>query len=106
MKPKAPKLAPIKKRKHKSWRERKARLVAKKLKEEEVKCQENDGETKETTSTNNSKHEKGLILADKIFEPLETLLMAYKSQSKSKEPLNIQWDNYLDPEIEKRRFAI
>ena len=45
-----------------------------------------------------------MVLVDKIFEPLDTLLMAYKSQLG--EPLNIQWDNYPDLELEKRRFAI
>ena len=66
----------VRKRKHQSWRERKARLVAKKLKEEEEKCQESDGKTKPNTSMNNSKHKGGLVLANKIFEPSHTLLMA------------------------------
>ena len=62
LKPKERVPALVKKRKHKSWRERKAHLVAKKLKKEEAKRQENDGETKATTSTDNSKHEGGLEL--------------------------------------------
>ena len=45
-------------------------------------------------------------MADKIFEPLDTLLMAYKSRLNFGEPLNIQWDNYPDSELEKRRFSI
>ena len=32
--------------------------------------------------------------------------MAYESRLKSGEPMNIQWENYPDPELEKRRFAI
>ena len=47
-----------------------------------------------------------MVLADKIFELLDTLFMAYKSQLKFGEPINIQWNNYPDPELEKRRFAI
>ena len=96
----------VKKRKHKSWRDRKAHLVAKKLKEEEVKCQENDGEAKATTSTNNSKHEGGLVLTNKIFEPLDTLLMAYKSRLKSKDTLKVQWKKYPDLKLKKGQFAI
>ena len=56
--------------------------MAKKLKEEEAKQQEDDGETKSTSSTNNLKHKGGLVLAKTIFEPLQTLLMAYESQLK------------------------
>ena len=37
MQPQEPEQKPTKKQKHKTWRERKARLVAKKLKEEEAK---------------------------------------------------------------------
>ena len=32
--------------------------------------------------------------------------MAYESRLKSGEPMNIQWEHYPDPELEKRRFAI
>ena len=32
--------------------------------------------------------------------------MAYKSRLKFGEPMNIQWENYPDLELEKRRFAI
>ena len=81
--------------------------MAKKLKEEEVKQQQRRyNESKKTSSTDNLKHKGGSILADKIFEPLDTLLMAYESRLKSGEPMNIQWENYLDPKLEKRRFAI
>ena len=81
--PKESKQVPLKKRKHKTWRERKARLVAKRLIEEEGKQQNKDKESRATSSTNNSKHEGGLFLADKIFETL-----------------------YPDPKLEKRRFSI
>ena len=47
-----------------------------------MKCQEDEGEIKATSSTRNSKHEGGLVLANKIFEPLDTLLMDYKSRLK------------------------
>ena len=81
--------------------------MAKKLKEEEVKQQQRrDNVVKETSSTDNSKHKGGLVLADKIFEPLDTLLMAYESQLKSRESLNTQWENYPTPKLEKKRFAI
>ena len=105
--PQEPKQVPTKKQKHKTWRECKARLVAKKLKEEEAKQQQKrDHEPKETSSTNNSKHEGGSVLADKIFKPLDTLLMAYESRLKTGEPLITQRENYPDPALEKRRFAI
>ena len=47
-----------------------------------------------------------MVLADKIFEPLDTLVMAYESRLESGDTLGIQWKNYLDLELEKRRFAI
>ena len=54
--------------------------MAKKIKEGVAKQQQKwDDESKTTSSTANSKHEGGLILADKIFEPLDNLLMAYES---------------------------
>ena len=81
--------------------------MAKKLKEEEVKQQQKrDNEAKEASSTENSKHKWGSILVDKIFEPLDTLLMAYESRLKSGEPMSIQWENYPDPELEKSKFSI
>ena len=61
--------------------------MAKKIKEEVVKQQ--DDESKTTSSTDNSKHEGGLVLTDKIFELLDTLLMAYESQWKFGEPLRV-----------------
>ena len=61
------------------WRERKARFVAKRIKEEETKQQYINKESKATSSIDNSKHARGSVLADKIFEPLDTLLMAYES---------------------------
>ena len=63
--------------------------MAKKLKEEEAKQQQKeDDESKATSSIDNSKHKGGSMLAEKIFEPLDTLLMAYKSRLKFGEPLN------------------
>ena len=59
----------VKKRKHKSWRERKACIVAKNLKEDEMKHKKNEEEIKVASSTDNSKHEGDLVLVDKIFEP-------------------------------------
>ena len=54
--------------------------MAKKIKEEGVKQQQKqDEKSKAISSIDNSKHKGGLVLADKIFEPLDTLLMAYKS---------------------------
>ena len=54
--------------------------MAKKIKEEGVKQQQKqDDESKVTSSIDNSKLEGGLVLADKNFQPLDTLLMAYKS---------------------------
>ena len=44
--------------------------------------------------------------ANKFFEPLDTLLMAYESQLKSVEPLNIQWKKYPDPKLENKGFSI
>ena len=96
---------PVKKRKNKSWRERKARLVAKKLKEEEAKRLKKENQNK-TSSSNNSKHKGGSVLADKIFEPLDTLLMAYESKLRPSETMEVQWEKYPDPELEKRRFEI
>ena len=80
--------------------------MAKRLKEEEAKQQNGDKESKATSFTTNSKHEGGLVLADKVFEPLDTLLMAYESRLKLGETFNIQWDKYSNPELEKRRFSI
>ena len=80
--------------------------MAKKIKEEGAKQQKKDKKTKATSSTNNSKNEGGLVLADKIFEPLDTLLMAYESRLKSGDTLDIQWEKYLDPNFEKCQFAI
>ena len=96
---------PVKKQKNKLWRERKARLVAKKLKEEEAKCQKKENQNK-TSSSNNSKHEGGFVLADKIFEPLDTLLMAYESKLRPDETMEVQWEKYPDPKLENCRFEI
>ena len=41
-----------------------------------------------------------------MFEPLDTLLMAYESWLKSREALDIQWEKYPDHELERRRFTI
>ena len=80
--------------------------MAKKLKEEEAKQQKRDDKTNASSSSNNSKHEGGLELVDKIFEPLDTLLMAYESRLKLGDTLEIQWEKYRDPELEKCQFAI
>ena len=48
-------------------------MATKKLKEKEEKCQDNDSETKATTSTIKSKLEGGLVFAKFFFEPLDTL---------------------------------
>ena len=80
--------------------------MAKKLKEEEVKWQKGDDKKNASSSSNNSKHEGGLVLANKIFEPLDTLLMVYKSQLKSGDTLEGQWEKYLDPKLEKCQFVI
>ena len=61
--------------------------MAKKQKEEEDRCQNKEGKTKGSSSSNDSKHEGGLILPDKIFEPLDTLLMAYELRLKSGDTL-------------------
>ena len=45
-------------------------------------------------------------MVNKIFEPLETLLMAYESRLKSREPIEKQWEKYLDLELEKSKLAI
>ena len=76
LQPKEPEQVPIKKKKNKSWREQKARLVAKKPKGGEEKQQKKDDKTNATSSSNNLKHKGELILLDKIFEPLDTFLMA------------------------------
>ena len=81
-------------------------MAAKKQKETEQKQTQKDGETKDSSSSDTSKMEGGLVLANKLFEPLDTLLMAYESRLKSGETLETQWENYPDPELEKRRFAI
>ena len=99
-------LAPTKKRKQKSWRERRAKMAAKKRKEIEQKQKEKNKKAEDSSSSNTSKHEGGSVLVDKLFEPLDTLLMAYESRLKSGETLETQWENYPDPELEKRRFAI
>ena len=75
--------------------------MAKKLKEEEAKHLKKDNKANKTSSTNNSNHKEGLVLADKIFEPLDTLLMAYKSRLNFGDTLEVQWDKYPDPELEK-----
>ena len=49
--------SPTKKRKQKSWRERKARIVAEELKEEEERCQYKERKMEGSSSSNDSKHE-------------------------------------------------
>ena len=99
---------PLKRNKYKYrlWRERKSKLVAKKLKEEEVRRQNSDQKAKVASSSDSSKHEGGLVFADKIFKPLDTLLIAYKSRLKSENTLKGQWEKSLDLELKKQRFAI
>ena len=45
------------------------------------------------------------MLANKIFKPLDTLLMAYESTLKSSHLLEVQWEKYLDPQLEKLLFV-
>ena len=99
-------LAPTKKCKQKSCRERQAKMAAKKWKEVEQKQNQKDEETKESSKLNTSKQEDGSVLVDKLFEPLDTLLMAYESRLKSGETLEKQWENYPDRALEKRRFIV
>ena len=80
--------------------------MAKKLKEEETKQMKKNNKINETSSTNNSKHKGGLVLANKIFEPLDILLMAYKSRLKSKDTLEVQWEKYQDPKFEKCQLRL
>ena len=56
--------------------------IDKKQKEEEKKQQMIKGEPKATLSSKTSKHEGGFFLANKIFEPLDSLLMANESRLK------------------------
>ena len=99
-------IAPTKKCKQKSWRERQAKLVAKKQKETEQKQNQKDEELRVSSSSNTSKHEGRSVLVDKLFELLDTLLTAYKSRLKTSETLEKKWENYPDPELEKRRFVV
>ena len=99
-------IASTKKCNQKSWRERQAKMAAKKQKEAKQKQNQKDEETKDSSLSNTSKHEGGSMLVDKLFEPLDTLLMAYESKLKSGESLEKQWENYPDLELEKCRFAI
>ena len=57
------------------------------------------------SSSNDSKHEGIFLLANQIFEPLDTLLMAYESTLKFADTLEIQWEKYLDPKLEKHRLT-
>ena len=70
---------PTKKRKQNFWRERQAKMATKKQKEEEKKQQQETRDTEATSSSKTSKNEGVLVL--------DTLLMAYKSQLKSRKPL-------------------
>ena len=79
--------APTKEQKKKYWRERKAKMAAKKQKKENKKQKQENWDTRATSSSNASRNEGGLVLVDKFSEPLDTLIMAYKSLLKSREPL-------------------
>ena len=82
-------------------------MATKKQKEEEKKQQQEAWDTEATSSSNTTEHERGLVLvANKIFEPLDTLLMAYETQSNSWESLEKQWESYPDLELEKCRFSM
>ena len=81
-------------------------MAAKKMKEAKQKQNQKNGETKDSSSSNTTKHEGGSMLVDKLFEPLDTLLMDYDSRLKSGETLEKQWKNYPDLELEKHRFVV
>ena len=70
-------------------------MVAKKQKAIEQKQNQKNEELRDSSSSSTSKHEGRLMIVDKLFEPLDTLLMAYESRLKLGETLERQWENYL-----------
>ena len=59
----------------------------------------------EKLATSSSK-EGGSFLADKIFEPLNSISQAYKVRLKSRDTLKKQWNSYSNLELEKYRLDL
>ena len=96
---------PKKKRKLMSWRERKAKWLAKARKDE----LEKNGDKKNGASSNNETNtfdEGGFVLVAKVFEPLDSMLQAFEAILKPNQSLEQVVREYLDFVIEKKRLEL
>ena len=84
------------KRKRMSWRECKAKSLAKSKKDELEKIRDN---TNNETSTSN---EEGLVIVTKVFEPLDSMLQAFEARYRPNQSMEQVVREYLDPALEKK----
>ena len=95
-----------KKQKHKSSRERKVKWLAKAKKEEQKKNATNK-ENREEQKQSSFHDEGGLVLVEKIFEPLDAILQAYEARLKANWKTMKEWaEEYPDPAEQKRLLGL
>ena len=75
------------------------RMVAKKCKEEKALDEQKSQEAKSTP-------QGGSVLADKVFEPLKTMLDSYEARLRPNQTNEECYRAYLDPELETKRLEV